>query len=199
MGMPPAVTPRRANRLIARIVAISVLLSPFLLVTYTPSASAYSFTGCRSGRFAGSMNELYWKGNGITPYYSGVIDTAAGRWNAQDIPGDFQSVGSSGTVIIERYSYTQGWYALTSWNCNSGYYSGPVGVALNSRTMDGLAYWQDKFVLIHELGHIEGLGHTDAGCGVSIMRGDALTGDPGCASADPPWYDDVNGARALYS
>ena len=102
--------------------------------------------------------------------------------------------------MIERRSFTHGWYALASWTCGSnGYFNGGSrAMALNSRTMDPLATWQDRFVIIHEFGHLMGLAHVPGGCNVAIMRSDAMTGTASCSSADPPFYDDVNGMNARY-
>ncbi len=188
----------RSPSIRSRCVLMALLMLVSLMVAPVPQARAYTFTGCKSWRLDGGQAELYRKGNGINSYYSGVIDNAATKWNPKLKRGSFQGVSSGGSLVIERYSYVQGWFALASWNCVGGSYSGSTGIALNSRTMDPLASWQDRYVLIHEFGHIVGLNHSSSGCGVAVMRSDAVTGDSSCSGGNPPWSDDINGAHARY-
>lgn len=79
----------------------------------------------------------------------------------------------------------------------------PVEVTIESN--DGLNARGVTRVLIHEFGHVEGLGHSAAS---DLMKADAYTGNPGSAptaedlnSADPftvPTADDKAGKRTMY-
>lgn len=164
-------------------------------------ASAYHVTGCKSSNLQSNATDYYRTATGITSYYSTTIDTAAGKWNATSVPGNLAKVTAGGQIVIERRSYVQGWYALSGWSRASGggYFVGGRGMALNSRTMDPLASWQDRFVIIHESGHLMGLDHENslAAC-KAVMKSDAQTGTSSCFSTNPPYTDDVNGMNAIY-
>lgn len=124
---------------------------------------------------------------------------ARDRWNTVRSPGILVKTSNTIGVSVRIYQgqYAWGDYAQTVWTCSGGWFSSR-NLYINDRKMGPLPTWQDRFILIHEFGHVLGLGHTVNGCWVSIMRGDAVTGDAGCSSANPPWWDDVDGFNYIY-
>ena len=186
------------RRLLLALVAIGTVIGTTMAVV--PTANAWVFNGCRSTQVRDNKNVYYRTGTGITSYYSDVIDSAAASWNAVNVPGFLKKVAQGGQFVVERYNYTHSWYALFTHRCGTnGYYSGLSGIALNSRTMDPFANWQDRFVLIHEMGHYYSLADLSSGnCGTTIMKGDAQTGNSSCSSLHPSWRDDADGINTIY-
>lgn len=179
---------------------VGVLVGAASVCGTAAPAQAYTKENCRSSAISGNGTDYYRTGNGITSYYSTTITTAAGKWNSTSSPGSLAKVTSGGQIVIERYYYSYQWYALSSWTCSSsGYFTGNRGMALNSRTMDPFASWQDRFVIIHEFGHLMGLGHENglAAC-KAVMKSDAHTGTSSCSSTNPPYTNDVDGMNAIY-
>lgn len=146
-----------STAVLAMIAALVITVTSFVIA---PSAAAYTFTGCRSSHIAGNYADYFRTGVGITTYYSDTINRARDEWNSENVPGSLSRVTSGGDMVIERRSFSRGWYALASWTCGSNDYfnGGSRAMALNSRTMDPLANWQDRFVIIHEFGALDGTG-----------------------------------------
>lgn len=178
---------------------VAAMTAVTFTVTVPASPAEAASSGCRSRNLAAGVQDTYYKDPSLATYYASVVDTAAGKWNSVAVPGELRYAGSSADIKVVKGSYAYSAYAVSYWTCGSGYYnSGSRRMEINSRTMGNLLSWQDRFVVIHEFGHLMGLAHTNYGCGVSIMRGDAVTGDSGCASGNPPWSDDINSMNAIY-
>ena len=184
------------------------LIATSLFAVPTDKAHAWSknLVSCKSHALGSGKPHLYATGSGVTSWYGKAIDESSPLWWRAGVRGGFKrGVGEAWhqTYITRAYCLDD-WFGRAVYSkCSpDGFYSSSTQIRLNSRTIETVkkfTAWQVKYIIVHEFGHILGLGHTSYTCGVSIMTRDARDlNDPRCASKTPPWNDDMKGYRALY-
>jgi predicted SprT family Zn-dependent metalloprotease len=95
-------------------------------------------------------------------------------------------------------SYVWSEWAFTTGTCRDGRFSQDhLNITINDRTIRYLSLAHVRFVMVHELGHTAGLGHNryENPCGKTVMWGNCARMCDG--SMNPPWYDDLDGLKAI--
>lgn len=161
-------------------------------------ASAYYIHGCK---YDGSSPSIGYGFNSVTSAFQTAVNTAAGNWNADPVPGSFFiDTGSDPEINVYDAYYAWSEWAITSWGCDGDgtYSSNEVTAKINLTTMTGLSATQRAIVLTHELGHAYGIGHVTLGCSSPGPAGMRQGSSKFSCAGTPPWRDDEDGVSSVY-
>ena len=177
-------------------VALVLLALVGPLVIMPSIANAYTFHGCK---YDGTDPAISYRYYSVGATYQTAFDQGQYAWDVTSVPGYFYSTtGSDPMINVEDGSYSGSDWAVTSFGCDGDgtYTSNEVTVRMDIVDMAGLTAYEKKLVLIHELGHAYGLGHSGTGCADPRVMSQGST-KFGCGGT-PPWSNDQAGVNARY-
>jgi hypothetical protein len=170
----------------------ATLAALLLVLTLTPSASAYRFEG---GRWPTTTITYY----NEVPAYSWAVDTAAYAWNSSGAHVQFVKTSRRDTADV---LVGVRWFKIAGEARLQRMSGRIVGAQIGIR--NGQDRYTMALVLTHELGHVLGLDHEDGVC--ATMNSRLAVNHPEHCPAPPSgmWVcrllraDDVRGAVGLY-
>ena len=181
--------------------ATIVLTAASAIIISVSTADAWTHHGCK---YSGSNPTIDYKFVNVTSRNTTAIETAQANWDGTSAPGYFRpdNAWRDSEVDIFDGNYSSTAWAWVSWSCkNNGVYtSNEVDLSINHNTTGSgsLTTGELAIVMVHELGHAYGLGHSSLTCsspGPAVMR--QGTGKFSC-SGTAPWTNDVDGVHARY-
>ncbi|GAA5166659.1 peptidase [Ornithinimicrobium tianjinense] len=175
------------------------IVGSVVAATVIPAGPASAWVDSRCGLWTATAS--YRHASGLSSVYITANVDAKGLWNSNsDVNFVPAASGQTEKVYMTAYNVWSADYdgLWTADDCNAnGHSIGTVNVMLNRVYTDSYSSSGKKQVMVHELGHAIGLGHTgSASCsGQPIMYGSSdryFT----CGHIAPQ-TDDINGANAL--
>lgn len=165
-------------------------------------ADAWTRLGCK---YDGSNPTIDYKFVNTNSRTETAIETAQANWDSTSAPGYFRPDNAFRDSEIDIFDGTfssRSAWAWVSWTCDSDgtFRSNEVDLTRNFSTSGpgNLTVGELAIVMVHELGHTYGLGHSSYTCsspGPAVMR--QGRGKFGCAGS-APWPDDVTGVSTIY-
>jgi matrixin len=195
----PRVPPVASNRSALRMLCIGFLVIGGLTLD-APRARAYNQHNGVDCHFP--TGNLKWKNSTTRTGYSDPAIAATGAWTGTPTPIVLTSVSSGANITVSDGVFTDpDLWGITQYgaqtNCGGGYYSyGPVSW-FNRTALDSKSQNARRSVMVHELGHALGLGHTSIADCTSIMSTYVNTFWLSCGMLSPG-SDDVAGINVLY-
>jgi hypothetical protein len=183
----------RGSELI-RVVLVAVLVASTLVMATASPAEAYLRHGCEYDN--DSIDPISYRFFSVNSTYENAFTDGQSHWNAAAVPGYFQEKSTSldPEVNVTDGVYGGGYYALASWGCSGGFYTGnETNIRFDTDTMSSLTTAQKNAIAAHELGHAYGLADVSGSTCRVMYDVKALSG---CA-----WFpasDDINGVNAVY-
>ncbi len=191
-------TRAKHGRAIAGRAIVAALLSAALTLAISlygaGAAIAYVTHGCEYDN--DSISPVEYRFFSVGSAYETAFKNAEAAWDATASPGHFAEDSSSldPEINVTDGVFSGSWWALTSWGCNGGLYSGnETNTKFDTDGMADLTATEKKIVAEHEIGDSYGLGDTpQTGC--RVMR----QGEHKFTCGTMPAADDINGVNAVY-
>lgn len=177
------------------IAALATLVAAVALIAVFPkAAAAYALHGCKYD--PDSISPISYRFFSVSDDHEDAFDGGQADWDsAYNVPGHFreQSWSVDPEINVIDGSYSSDWYALASWGCSGGEYTGnEVTIDFDASNTGSLTDDQLVAIAVHELGHAYGLDERHSACRVMNVP-EALDL---CTSF--PAADDRAGVRAVY-
>ncbi len=177
------------------VAAVAALFAALALMVVLPkAAAAYELHGCKYD--PDSISPISYRFFSVSDDHEDAFGDGQADWDsAYDVPGHFseRSASPDPEINVIDGSYSSDNYALASWACSSGEYSGnEVTIDFDASNTGSLTDAQRVVIAVHELGHAYGLDERSWACRVMNVP-EALNA---CTSF--PAADDRAGVRDVY-
>jgi hypothetical protein len=179
-------------------VALSMLYTTavaLILMQGAPTASAYQLLNCKW-----ASSNVVWS-NLATTGYKTTMTNAMAAWSSAGTDVSLTAVPPEYSYNVRLFDSNDGavsYDGLTSYSCSGGVFVGVVASRANRYYTDGYSADGKKQVMVHEVGHALGLGHSGSsacsGQPIMYLSSNRWTV---CGHVNPQ-PDDVSGINYLY-
>lgn len=161
------------------------------------SAQAYTYNPCHWA--VSQLDDITY--TPLSGTYGTAVTNGAAAWNATYLGVKFVANTSNAEIALVANPYPNAsWTGLTSLNCpTNGRFEAYSIVYLNRSKLDSATGNQRKQTVVHEFGHMLGLGHEDDYTSCSNIATMNSYANPVWACGKyTPQTDDVTGVYNLY-